>query len=150
MARGRLRKAAATLKLEGNYRKDRHASRDENERQNVLPSSMPCGLNADGKAFWKQVIELRPEWIDEIDVFSLEMMARVWQQIQATSKLLDADPVNRQAGMAFESALAHCQRMAGQFGLTPSDRAKLLEAASITPKKNRGVATTTRKRPGPC
>ena len=124
----RPRKSVATLKLEGGYRKDRHA------KQMELPASIPNAptwLDKEAAAEWKRVVPSLAKMgtLNEIDRGTLAGMCTNWSIFHQLSKrvaeltnLQQADLEFSRVSTAMQSAWSAYSKAAREFGITPSAR----------------------------
>lgn len=119
------RKPTAALKLHGGYRKHRHA--DRVEASNGRPVK-PDYLKDHGAELWDQLIDQLTAWgAAECDTAALASMCEWWDRYRKCMDLM-TDP-SAESGYKLQvlagQAWNNFYRMAGQFGITPADRAKL-------------------------
>lgn len=121
MQAGRPRKSVEALKLQGTYRKDRHADRVE---RRPMAAGMIAHSDVGRTAFWmwEHVTSERPEWIDATDAAALWQLCELWELTCEARIELASDPKKRTAYLQYHAAF---ERLAGKFGLTPADRARL-------------------------
>jgi phage terminase small subunit len=120
---GRNRKPAATKELEGN-RSRRPIPKDwAPEGAPVCPTKLPPRA----KAHFTGVCEmLVPSGVvRQSDGWALEVMARLWERALLAWERMDDDAACK--------IVAKWQLMASKFGLTPSDRQKLIATPAEEP-----------------
>jgi hypothetical protein len=122
---GRLAKPLKVHQMAGSYRPDRHGG---------LPSGPPPGepIRPDGLigpagAFWDVVTPglVQAGAVGGVDSFGLEAMARVWGLAAAAMTAAEADPTSKALRSAVTGYTQLFTLLAGKFGLTPGDRARL-------------------------
>ncbi len=132
---GRPRKPVATLKLQGTYRKDRHAN-----HVSAPPGKLRCPawLDAYGKKHFKAVVKVLgdvPKLLAAVDADALALYAAAWSdfrsaqdhirkhgaEIEDTNGIFHSNPAVRRKYKAAEVI----RQIMCRFGMTPSDRAGL-------------------------
>ena len=121
---GRNRKPIGCHLADGTFRADRHASRLGSEPIADGDPVRPRGLDPTAKKLWDAVV---PELVAmgvvaKIDSTMLAEMCRWYSRYRQTASMPNAD--YRQTVLTVMAWKSFSQ-LAGKFGLTPSDRAKL-------------------------
>ena len=108
---GRPRKPTKTLKLEGAFKKDPKRARPDEPEPEGVPI-LPGELGHYGLDQWNRVIPqlVKMGVATEVDSDSLYAMCKEWDRYMSGT----------------HSALGNWIKIAGRFGLTPSDRAGLV------------------------
>lgn len=130
----RPRKPTESLKTDGTFRKDRHGDRlDASHEFFAIPSS-PTNLGKDGKKLWDMVVDelAAAKVVSELDAPALQAMCQWWQRyLDITAAIADmqiedeeVEQLENRARRAWQSF----DKVAARFGMTPSDRAKLVTA----------------------
>ena len=116
----RPRKPTTQHILEGTLRPQRHSERaDANIKQSKL--RMPRGLSSEQKKIWKAIDENLPDGVvGKLDEASMTAMLVAYQNW--LDNIDKPDLADRRFGL---ECLKEFNRMAGRFGLTPADRARL-------------------------
>lgn len=119
---GRRRKPTPILKLQGQFRADRHGDRSDVELATGKPIK-PQGMPPVADAMWEHLTGcIHEDLLAEADSSCLEGLCRwyaVWQ-----SAMSEAD--TRTASVAW----GHFATMSTRFGMSPTDRSKI----KLTPK----------------
>ncbi len=125
MSKGKPAKPLAVLKLDGQYRADRHDNKGPQDG-GTAPRK-PDGLGDHGSAFWDMIVRNRTPWLAESDGELLESLCVAWQYMKQCRLVLDKDATNKDARCSYTAYQAIVNQLAARFGLTPSDRARLGE-----------------------
>lgn len=114
---GRPRKPTAILKTQGTARKDRHSKRHDLELGGELPQP-PEFLNAIAREEWLRVCAIGKysKALSPADRGPLAMYCLLWAELRAKTTTGEEMQASRMALLA---------NLAGKFGMTPSDRAKI-------------------------
>lgn len=134
MAGGRPRKPTAQHRLEGTFRGDRHEGRGDEAIELPRDIKRPAGLKGEAKKLWDQLNRDlgRAGVLASVDAAQLEAMCRWWGRYKeleqkATETMYDIDESDiyeRRARRAWDAF----DKIAGRFGMTPADRAKLKQS----------------------
>ena len=127
MPAGRPHKPIEILKRDGGYRPHRHDKIAHTANTSTGLPPKPRGMTKAAAKCWDHIIETRSDWIADSDGLALQHMCEVWSLRQDAVKRLKADPHNKDARCALRDWSQIFMSVAGRFGLTPSDRAKLGE-----------------------
>lgn len=122
---GRPAKPLAVHRAEGTYRYDRHGSRGPTTGGE--PLRKPDDLRPDASWLWDEVTSLRGPWLCSSDAAALRALCDAYGLMRACEPRLVADPTDKAARCAWSAYRGVFTKLAGKFGLTPSDRAKLGE-----------------------
>ena len=119
----RPRTPIATLKMNGNFRKDRHGDR-EHEPTSGSPVTCPEWLVGDALDFWNENVPKLQAMnvVDGADQASLIGLSVAWSNWTREQREYETGTgkIHR-----VNSAWATFDRLAGKFGLNPVDRTKL-------------------------
>ena len=115
-------KHTAVLKLQGTMRSDRHAKRNDLDLGGELPK-VPAFLNSVAKAEWKRVCSIGKysKALSPADRGALTLYCILWSELKESQEL------NAEGFLVpMQSArMSVFMNLAGKFGMTPSDRAKI-------------------------
>ncbi|MCC6492153.1 MAG: hypothetical protein IT424_03935 [Pirellulales bacterium] len=89
---------------------------------------MPADLDDVATGVWELVCRTRANWLAISDGLALRHLCELWSLRAATYKRLKRNPADKAARVAFQQYGAEFGKLAGKFGLTPADRARLGEA----------------------
>lgn len=140
---GRPRTPTSVLKLHGGYRDDRHADRAGEPQPEGKPV-MPRWLKGDAANCWKRLVPklLKNKLATEVDTEALAGMCDMWGKYRIVSKLFDEQPEDKSLRASCVAFLGMFEKLAGRFGVTPSDRSRL---NVVNDSKPSGVMTRNRK-----
>lgn len=134
MGKGRRPKPTAQHKLEGTFRKDRHAARAVADP--ARPDA-PASLSDDARAEWDRVIgELAAaKLLSKLDRAVLALYCQAWADYWAAKAIVEEEGwtavgstgnvVEHPAVKSMHRSWEHCVRAAREFGMTPSGRAAI-------------------------
>jgi phage terminase small subunit len=127
---GRRRKPTPILKLQGQYRSDRHGDRADAELSTGSPVK-PDGLPPFASAMWDHVVKaVHSDLLAEADTACLEGMAHWYSVWRSNITSVDASEL-RTAAAAWDRFAALTIR----FGMSPVDRTKIkLQAKDNKPR----------------
>ena len=133
----RRRKPVELRLLEGTYRADRHGPIPE---AGGSPPIKPRDLAGDAGSIWKRLVAYLAPVLRESDGPMLAELCWWWAELRRAQAVIAETKPGASAYLKKLSAVSACSekvnRLASQFGLTPTDRAKLrFEAAVHTPPK---------------
>ena len=115
---------ADVLKLRGTYRKWDHADRGSQEPSGTKP--LPLNkIGCTSEWMWQHLMQERPEWLESTDTTALQELCDVWELLCETRAAALVTPYDKDVRIAFTSYHAMWEKLACQFGLTPSARARL-------------------------
>lgn len=119
-------KPTAVLKTQGTARKDRHAKRKDLELGGELPQP-PDFLSDIAREEWRRVCTIGKynKALSPADRGPLAMYCLLWAELQAKTTTGEEMQASRMALLA---------NLAGKFGMTPSDRAKIQMPEDEKPK----------------
>ena len=86
---------------------------------------MPKDLDPVAQGVWELVCRTRANWLAISDGLALRHLSELWSLRAATMAILRDTPTDRAARVAFQQYGAEFSKLAGKFGLTPQDRARL-------------------------
>lgn len=120
--RGRPRKPAATHKLAGTFRPDRHKKNEPRPEGEPYQIEKLEGFAAE---LWDRVVPelVRMKIATAIDSPQLFAMCQWWQEFRELQSDIEMDPYKRTCAMA--GAYKQFGAIAAKFGLTAADRANL-------------------------
>lgn len=124
---GRPHKPIELLKRDGGYRPYRHDKISHSVASTTGLPLKPRGLSRAASKCWDHIIDTRKDWISDSDGLTLQHMCEIWSLRGEAVKRLKEDPHNKDARCALRDWSQIFMQVAGRFGLTPSDRAKLGE-----------------------
>ncbi len=130
--RGRPPKPIAILKQQGTYDASRHAKRGAEPSSNSMVA-MPDDLSGDAADFWLVTIPKLEVMgiLDGIDVAELEALCRWWAAWRLAMDKLEAIQAGNREGNSYSAMTEAAQawkafdRIASQFGFTPTQRTRL-------------------------
>lgn len=156
--RGRPSKSDEQKKLEGTFRKDRSSAGSANFTTISKVPPAPEGFDEVAKAVWVTICSelIKLNIMQNIDIFNLQIicneMSIYWKCIKEMGDRITVDtgtgstkvnPLYTAAGIALNNA----NRLAAQYGFTPSARMKLkIVAADQKPKTNKAIEIINRKK----
>ena len=124
---GRPHKPIELLKRDGGYRPYRHDKISHSVASTTGLPPKPRGMAKAASKCWDHIIDTRKDWISDSDGLTLQHMCEIWSLRGEAVKRLKEDPHNKDARCALRDWSQIFMQVAGRFGLTPSDRAKLGE-----------------------
>src|SRR5690606_2927125 len=97
---GHNRKPLSVLKLEGTYRPERHDN--TGPKAGGEPLRKPDGLGEVAAALWDRVTVIRRAWLCSSDAESLQALCECWELRCQSLEAVKADPVDKNARIAFK------------------------------------------------
>ena len=131
--RGRKPKPLQLLELGGQRRADRHGEGPEVKPDSAMPRC-PSWLGREGKAEWRRVVPKLAGlgMLSTVDRGALATMCDSWDQFVTLRRILqkklrenDIDIIYQRLNSSRSVAISTYNRIAVEFGLTPSSRARL-------------------------
>ena len=124
---GRPPKPDAIRIAEGTYRKDRHGDPESKPKPQGL-SKRPTLTLPESRAFWNEYV---PKLVElgiakETDAPRLQMLAESWGLLRRAVKACNADPLDKDARIAFAEYSRQFASAAAEFGMNPADRARII------------------------
>lgn len=131
---GHNRKPLSVLKLEGSYRSDRHEG--VGPKTGGEPLRKPDGMGEMAAALWDRITVIRRAWLCSSDAECLQALCECWELRCRSLVLLNTDPADKNARIAFKDYQTLFNQLAARFGLTPADRARLGEGSDAHAQKD--------------
>lgn len=124
---GQNAKPLAVLQLEGGFQhnKKRYVGRGPSLGGEALRK--PDDLPDRAGWLWDQVTLHRSAWLCGSDAPALEMLCRSFAYMRECDKVLEKNPLDKDARCARATYFGEVNSLGARFGLTPSDRARLGE-----------------------
>lgn len=120
---GRPRKPAATLKLHGGYRKDRHG---DGEPASVGQLHCPTGFDKHAQWFWDQHIEqFKENGSGGGDLGTIVECCLAYSRLKKIEAAWEKNPADYRAFCMVGMAAKLWISLASKLGLSPTERAKL-------------------------
>ena len=139
---GRPGKPRELAVLSGNFRRDR--ARQPVKTVGGKPRK-PFGLSPEASQFWDATISklIKSRVAKSVDGPQLSILAELWSLYTRTLAIVTADPIDKNARTALIAYQTSFDKLAARFGLTPSDRQRLV---APEPKAKRGIPSRNRHR----
>lgn len=122
---GKNAKTTAQHKRDGSYRADRHAKRADSS-SNLSALRKPAGLSEIQSELWDAVATtLPPGVLGSIDATGMLGLVRWYELYHRTMQTVESNPTDTQAMKQAKTAWDSFWRVASEFGIGPSNRARL-------------------------
>lgn len=89
---------------------------------------MPPDMDDIAKGCWEHICRCRASWLAVGDGLALRHLCELWSLRAAAYAILRDNPTDKNARCSFVQFGVEFSKLAGKFGLTPADRARLGEA----------------------
>lgn len=130
------------LKLaKGTYRADRSGDPDKKPKPDGVPMRPKMSM-PEARAFWDRYV---PELVrigvaKQIDSARLQAMCEAWALLRLATKAVNADPIDKDARIAYAEYSRQFAQAADQFGMNPVGRTRIQvdtddSKPSIAPRK---------------
>lgn len=134
---GHNKKTAAQLKAEGTWREDRHGKQVDNVAAEGKPIQ-PNHFSPSQQQLWNELAGFLPDGVVGAKDSTMLVAAVQWYDIYSdTIKQLARDPIDKQLLAVADKSWKNFERLAKEFGATPTARARLRNDPGDNAKKEK-------------